>query len=477
MFRRSLRRVRALIAFASNSLAGRLIFGAALVMLVGVGAGVVVFSNFFETVLLRDFDDNLRKQLDELVFVLSDDGEGNLVLTEPVGGRQYNSALSGWYWQITQNGKPVLRSESLADHTIDNLPGMVVGREYFYQLVGPRDQPLRIMARIFEIGDLAKRTVITVAADRSWLQNDIARFESVVIVALSLLALIVLAIVFLQVRYGLRPLRRIPVALAAIRTGQSDRLTGSFSLEVQPLAQEINALLDHNAQVIERARTHVGNLAHALKTPLAVLANEAAAKDSDLAGIVRSQSDIMREQVEHHLSRARTAARAGVLGARTSVMPILEALGRTLEKIYRERNIEIRVSGPEAIAFRGEKQDIEEMLGNLMDNACKWAKRRVSADISIADAGRFRIEIGDDGPGVPASQRRAAVKRGIRLDETAPGSGLGLSIVTDTAEIYGGTFELGDSQLGGMAAILILPMAERDESQQEQPSRGRRRVS
>jgi signal transduction histidine kinase len=460
MWRRAIRRVRTLVAVASHSLAGRLLFGAAFIMLVGVGAGAVALPAFFENALVRRFDGDLREHLDALIFVISDDGEGGLSLTEPMAGKQFNSHLSGWYWQITHRGDLVIGSDSLTEYIIRAEIGPDRDRDHYYDLVGPRGEPIRALTRTYGFGEPKKDYVFTITGNRTDLETAIGEFKTIVVVALSALGLVLLAIVFLQVRYGLRPLRRIPVALAAIRTGQSDRLTGSFSVEVQPLAHEINALLDHNAQVIERARTHVGNLAHALKTPLAVLQNEAAAMQGELAGVVRSQADIMREQVEHHLSRARTAARAGIIGARTSVMPILEALARMLEKIYRERNIEISLRGPEAIAFRGEKQDIEEMLGNLMDNACKWAKRRVSAEVGAGAGGTLRIEIGDDGPGVPASQRRAALKRGIRLDEKAPGSGLGLSIVTDTAEIYGGTFEIGDSPLGGMAAILTLPMAE-----------------
>ena len=258
-------------------------------------------------------------------------------------------------------------------------------------------------------------------------------------------------------RFGLQPLRRIPPALAEIRTGSADRLTGSFPAEVQPLATEINQLLDHNAQVVERARTHVGNLAHALKTPLAVLTNEAAAGDAVKAGIVDTQTKVMREQVEHHLSRARLAARAGILGARTSVMPVLEGLHRTLEKIYSARGISIAINGPPDISFRGERQDLEELLGNLMDNACKWAASRVRVTVLQQD-GQMIVQVEDDGPGLTPSQRRQAVKRGQRLDEATPGTGLGLSIVTDIAEIYGGAFTLQESSMNGLMARLTLPV-------------------
>ncbi|MEQ8697491.1 MAG: ATP-binding protein, partial [Bauldia litoralis] len=266
----------------------------------------------------------------------------------------------------------------------------------------------------------------------------------------------------LLVFFGLRPLRRVPPALAAIRSGKADRVVGPFPAEIEPLAQEINALLDQNTQVVERARTHVGNLAHALKTPLAVLMNEASRSDSALAAKVTEQTGIMKEQIEHHLSRARTAAQAGVLGARTSVMPVLEGLGRTLEAIHRARGVKIAVEGPPDAAFRGERQDLEEMLGNLMDNACKWAAGRVRVGVSVAESGddpRLEIRVEDDGPGLSSTEMRTALKRGMRIDEKTPGSGLGLSIVADIVDMYGGSVSLDSAPLGGLLAVVDLPAA------------------
>ena len=225
------------------------------------------------------------------------------------------------------------------------------------------------------------------------------------------------------------------------------------------------ALLDHNAEVVDRARTHVGNLAHALKTPLAVLTNEATGREGPLAESVKAQLAIMQQQVDHHLSRARMAARAGVLGARTSVMPVLEGLARTLEKIYRERGVSIVLDGPPAIAFRGERQDLEEMVGNLVDNACKWAQSRVAVEVSSErpdpkdDRRLVRIVVDDDGPGLSPQQREQVARRGSRLDQTKPGSGLGLSIVVELAALYGGGLTLGTAPIGGLRAELVVPGA------------------
>jgi signal transduction histidine kinase len=315
------------------------------------------------------------------------------------------------------------------------------------------------VSRTIRSDTLNKDFIYTVAAVRTEMDENIEDFRLTIVLTILGLGLVLIGTVWLQVRFGLGPLRRIPKALAAIRSGENDRLTGSFSAEVEPLAREINALLDHNAEVVERARTHVGNLAHALKTPLAVLTNEASGREGPLADSVKAQLAIMQQQVDHHLSRARMAARAGVLGARTSVMPVLEGLARTLEKIHRARAISVSLEGPPEIAFRGERQDLEEMLGNLLDNACKYAKARVSAKAMEGEGGRLVIEIADDGPGVPSEHRRVAQKRGVRLDEKGQGSGLGLSIVNDIAEIYGGGFTMDEAKLGGLRVVLDLPLA------------------
>ncbi len=236
-----------------------------------------------------------------------------------------------------------------------------------------------------------------------------------------------------QVRFGLAPLKRITNSLAAIRSGTAERLAGEFPVEIAPLARETNALIDANQEIVERARTHVGNLAHALKTPLSVIVNEASARGNDpLALKVQEQAAIMRDQVARHLERARLAARATVVGTLTEVAPVVTALARTMEKIHRDRGIAIEVRAGEPVRFRGERADLEEMIGNLVDNACKWAASRVTIDVmrEWPDPERgdsvVRILVDDDGRGLSPSEREQAAMRGKRLDETKPGSGLGL---------------------------------------------------
>jgi signal transduction histidine kinase len=264
----------------------------------------------------------------------------------------------------------------------------------------------------------------------------------------------------LQVRYGLRPLRLLQEEVAAIRRGDSERVSAAFSNDLAPLAGELNLLTASNREILERARTQVGNLAHALKTPLSVITNEARSENSPFAAKVAEQAAVMRDQVTWYLDRARAAARAGVIGAVADVAPVVAGLIRTFEKLYDERGIEFSADLAPGLRFRGERQDLEEMIGNLVDNAGKWANSQVTVRAaSEPSPGRpmLTILIDDDGPGLPQASRAAALARGRRLDESRPGSGLGLSIVVDLAAVHGGAVALEDSPLGGLRVRLKLP--------------------
>jgi signal transduction histidine kinase len=277
---------------------------------------------------------------------------------------------------------------------------------------------------------------------------------------------VLLLITTFQVRFGLAPLKRISEGLAAIRSGGAERLEGAFPVEIAPLARETNALIEANRDLVTRARTQVGNLAHALKTPISVMLNEATTSgDNVLATKVREQTEIMRDQVTRHLERARLAARVAVIGTVTDVRAVVAALARTMEKIHHDRGIAIAIDAPEGARFRGEQQDLEEMVGNLVDNACKWAQSRVAVEVfserpdPVDDRRVVRILVDDDGPGLSPQQREQVARRGRRLDETKPGSGLGLSIVVELASLYGGSLSLGTAPIGGLRAELVLPGA------------------
>ena len=227
---------------------------------------------------------------------------------------------------------------------------------------------------------------------------------------------------------------------------------------MRPLADEINGLLAHNAEVVERARTQAGNLAHALKNPLAVLRNEASAAEGELAETVLSRGSEMQRQIDRHLARARAAGRSGLSGTRCDPAPILARLLRTLEQLHGQRGLAVDLRCDEGAAFAGETGDLEEMLGNLLDNAFKWAAGEIRVTAEIRD-GRLLVTIDDDGPGLPEAERRTALRRGGRLDEAVPGSGLGLAIVGDIAELYGGELSLEEAPSGGLRARLTLPSA------------------
>ncbi len=312
--------------------------------------------------------------------------------------------------------------------------------------------------RAITLPDAEAPLLYAVAGDRAEISAQKRRFDRLLSVALGGLFLGLLGALLLQVRIALLPLRRIEAGLAAIRAGSARRLRGRLPAELQALALELNALLDHNEALIERARTHVGNLAHGLKTPLAVLHNEAERSESALATLVGRQVAQMRRLVDHHLARARAMATGGVLGARTDVLPVLGDLARTLERIHAGKALAIEVDCPPGLAFRGARQDLEEMLGNLLDNACKWAAHRVRVEAE-RQARRLRLTIDDDGPGLPAERRAEVLERGRRLDEQVPGSGLGLAIVADIALLYGGRIALDAAPAGGLRVDLDLPLA------------------
>jgi len=306
--------------------------------------------------------------------------------------------------------------------------------------------------------------LVSVAGDASEIFDETRSFDYYLGGTFTALGIVLLLTTLFQVRYGLAPLKRISEAIADIRSGRAERLEGEFPVEIAPLARETNALIDANREIVERARTHVGNLAHALKTPLSVILNEAGPhRAAPFAAKVMEQADVMRDQVAHHLERARIAARVTIVSTVTDVAPAIEALRRTMEKIHRDRAITIAATADPSARFRGERQDLEEMAGNLVDNACKWTSTQVSINVTVeppAQAGAaptLRIIVDDDGRGLSADERAQVSRRGQRLDESKPGSGLGLSIVSDLAALYGGKLTRSDAPIGGLRAELKLP--------------------
>ena len=458
-----------------NSLAARLFISALVLALSILPLTAVILISLYRGVVEREFDARLGVHLTALAAARSRQIAAKATEQRPeLSDPRFSLPFSGWYWQITplqsSNGTRLI-SNSLLDAKL-NLPRYAgvsadKNRTRKSYATGPENQRLRILERDITVGQDASAQTFSyaIAGDSADIDRTVAEFKTMLITALSILGLGLVIATLIQVRFGLAPLRAVQRGLAAIRSGKAERLEGAYPVEIMPLQQELNALIASNYDIIERARTHVGNLAHALKTPLSVMSNEARNADTPLAEKVREQTDIMRGQITHHLDRARVAARYGVIGGVTPVCETLEPLVRALSRIHADRHIDIELDCETGLAFQGEKQDFEEMVGNLLDNACKWAASRVELHVTKpaksvrtgGQHGHITIIVDDDGPGLTPEKRKAAVARGKRLDETKPGSGLGLSIVADLANLYKGGFTLRDSPLGGLRAQLDLP--------------------
>ena len=456
-----------------DSLAFRLFAVSALWTLLALPIAGFIIHSLYRTEVQTSFDERLKT----LLLVVRTDSDEHAT-TEPGTPRDVGEPLfewpgSSWYWQI----KPAEGGEGRRRHlsrSLGNseLPSPAESKAapdifgmYWMEAPGPNGDKLRLVEMIHAFGrdENSPRYSYIVAGPVDWPQSRVSGFRTRLIFALSLVGLGMMALTLFQVRFGLLPLRQIERGLLAIRSGQAAKLESKLPIEIEPLQTEINALITSNQDVIDRARTQVGNLAHALKTPLAVITNEAHDDKSQLGQKVSEQSKVMRDQIAYYLERAQMAARAGTIGRVTEVKPVVDSLQRALERIYRDKGVKITVACGEDAKFQGEKQDLEEMLGNLTDNACKWCKANVFITVDAPQAEsrtarrRLRIAVEDDGRGLTEEQRKRIGKRGMRIDETTPGSGLGLSIVGDLAVSYSGSFNLAQSEHGGLKVVLELP--------------------
>ena len=453
-----------------SSLATRLFVSATAWVVVILAITGVILSSVYRDATERAFDRRLNLYLRTLIAEVATPDEPADRQFQSLGEPLFDLPLSGWYWQITRTDTEkgeTRASRSLWDKKLPKLEEhgaelTAAGVRLGY-VDGPEGQSLRVVERPVDLGADGK-FLVSVAGDATEIFDETRSFDYYLFGTFAALGNVLLLTAIFQVRYGLAPLKRISDAIADIRSGRAERLEGRFPVEIAPLARETNALIDANREIVERSRTHVGNLAHAIKTPLSVIVNEAASHGADpFASKVLEQADVMRDQVAHHLERARIAARATIVSTITDVAPVIEALRRTMEKIHRDRDLSIEAKADPAARFRGERQDLEEMVGNLVDNACKWAASQVFIEVSVVPpeapgAGpKLRIAVDDDGRGLSEDERAKVARRGQRLDESKPGSGLGLSIVTDLAGLYGGKLTLSDAPIGGLRAELVLP--------------------
>lgn len=457
---------------ATKSLAARLFFAAALWTAIGILATALILLSLFRTSVERAIDDRLNASLETLIDRSLDLSTGEFIDPGPFGEARFDTPLSGWYWQITSKDPAVmpLVSRSLTfdgplqfQNAPERLRGDTTAKSFYATTM--QGEELRVLEQPITTAGGQRSYLVQIAGPTTFIENEIGRFRQALVIALAVLAVGLLTTTLVQVRYGLRPLDDIRAQLERIRTGDAENLEGRFPVEINPLVLELNALIDSNQKVIERARTHVGNLAHALKTPLSVITNEANSDRGPLADSVSHQAVVMRKQIDYYLDRARVAARVRIIGAATPVAPVVDRISRALLKIHHGKNVRLSTQIPETMRFRGEVQDLEEVLGNLLDNAFKWCSGEVRVSAVSNDAGEdaasrtLSIMIEDDGPGLPTEARPEVLKRGRRLDEQTPGSGLGLSIVVDLVELYEGSLTLDDSGLGGLKVSIDLPAA------------------
>lgn len=444
---------------SGRSLQRRMILIAAVWITALLGIGGLALVQVLDETLITSFDEQLANNLNAMINAAELDEVGEVRLLRPLGDQRFAEPYSGLYWQVSGGGRAPFPSRSLWDRQLAEPPA---GRDCRQPCKFESEQfpgePLRVIVRSVQLPGASQPFIFQVAQSSRDLEHHLSRARTILAWSLSILGLGLIAMAGLQSTYGLAPLRRVSDAIAAIRSGRAKRVEAQFPVEVAPLVAELNALLAHGEAQSEAARRHAGNLAHALKTPMSVLVGEARGRDDALARTIESQVQMMRRHVDHQLARARAAGQRSGASARTPVWPSLQAIARTVGRIHHDKVV-IDLAGDQACAFRGERQDLEEMLGNLIDNAALHGGGRVFITVeSVGDALRVLVE--DDGKGIAPAQRSRLFERGERLDTDKPGTGLGLAIVKDVAELYGGSVELADSEdLGGLLVILTLPRA------------------
>jgi signal transduction histidine kinase len=445
-------RVRSSLTFRIIALSGIWIFLALLV------TGLLLVDHY-RNHIAGHFDAHVFTHLEELVAAgkLNRDGEFEMT-SHPSDPRFYNPG-SGWYWEVRYAGDTLERSESLGERRLDLQSIGLTERLPVHEIPGPHGLELRVQTLEAKQPEGREPLLFVASSPTMRIQDDVRDFSRNILIGFVVLLAGLLLAVLLQVRIALKPLKAIGTGIGEVREGRSQRLAGRFPDEVQPLVDELNNLLEHNAVLLKRARNQLGDLAHSVKNPLAVINNEARNLNENQRRLILKQTSAIAGNVENYLSRARVFGSENVLGSRSRVSDVLKDLVFAMKRIYQQRELDFDSSQIGSCWFRGEQQDLEEMLGNLIDNACKWAEKRVVLSCTT-ESQRLRVLIEDDGPGIDEDRVERALSRGQKLDESVPGHGLGLSIVRDMAHLYGGTLTLGKSRLGGVRAGLELPGGE-----------------
>jgi len=419
--------------------------------------GGLALDRTLTNLITRNFDEQLEYMLTAMIGAAEIGPDGEVFFNRPLGDQRFLEPNSGLYWQISGKGHEDFPSRSLWDRSL-KVPAAAFNPEVrAYDSDQFAGEPLRGLERSIILPGSDTRWWFMVAASRENVDGQITQIRSILIWSFVVLGLGLFLLAVLQNWYGLRPLRRVRQAIQRIRGAGENRVTEPLPLEIQPLVEELNALLAHTERQAEEARTHAGNLAHALKTPLTVVMNAATAHAPDLADTVIREAAVMRRQVDHHLARARAVGRRAVGQARAPVWESVEAVYRAVSRLYPDIRFDLDGNREAIVAI--ERQDLDEILGNLVENAAKYGGGSVFVTVD-PDPGATLciIQVEDDGTGIPLEERSRIFDRGARLDTGKPGTGLGLAIVRDVAEIYGGTVELDESEdLGGLMVRLMLP--------------------
>ncbi|MEM7779786.1 MAG: HAMP domain-containing sensor histidine kinase [Pseudomonadota bacterium] len=431
--------------------------------------GGIALERTLTTQVESNFDEQLEYQLTSMISSAEIDSFGEVWFYRSLDDQRFLEPASGLYWQISGDGYEPYPSRSLWDRTLEvSAQNQQVAGEAgdgfdsqvrIYNSNQFAGEPLRIAERSIILPGSETRWTFAVASAREEMDGQIQQVRSILIWSFAVLGLGLIVMALLQIRYGLSPLRRVEAAISKLRTTGDNRITEPLPTEVQPLVEEVNALLEHTERQAEEARTHAGNLAHALKTPLTVLTNAATARDPNLNHAVFRETKTMQRHVDHHLARARAVGRRAVGQARTNARQCAEAVRRAVERLYPNGRLDIAGAKDAPVAV--ERQDLDEILGNLIENAAKYGGGSVFVTVDHEPGSpQCRIWIEDDGMGIPEEERNRIFARGARLDTGKPGTGLGLAIVRDVAEIYGGSVTLGESEdLGGLLVDLRLPRA------------------
>ena len=439
----------------TGSLARRMIAIAALWISVLLIGGGFALDRVLTGAITRNFDSSLEYVLIAMIRSSEIGPDGEVRLVEPLGDQRFLEPYSGLYWQISGGEQEPYRSRSLWERSLKAPTPHIDNQIHTYDSNQFPDEELRILERNVILPGSKTNWRYQIAQSREALDTQVGAVRATLIPSLALLGLGLIILAALQTFYGLWPLRHIRRAIAAMRGGQSNRVTAPLPLEVQPMVDELNALLAHNEKQAEEARLHAGNLAHALKTPLTVLINSATSSNSELADTVRREAATMQRQVEHHLARARAVGRRGAAQARAVVWDSVQSVSRAVAALHPDARLD--AAGDKTLIVRVERQDLDELVGNLLENAAKYGGGSVFVTIQH-EAGMAEIIVEDDGPGISLSDRDRVIDRGVRLDSGKPGTGLGLAIVRDVAEIYGGSIGLEESEdLGGLLVRLRLP--------------------